>query len=556
MYRRRRPRLTNLTEKEQEQELRTELTEEQQQRANKNWDKAKTKRLILGTFNNREFNPRGFRTNSRGDLVGDQKIERILRNFGDIGHYQKRNYPEIDYDGWTGMKPIYEMDKNIDGIDYRKIFKLKTRDSDLIFKKMNDVTPKTLPDHIKYIDDIGNESNFEDSWGIRINLKNGLRLRSDLMEAAASDSHEKPLIFVMSTNAHVALKVSYRGKIFSIGYGKPAPDHTHYGLKPNYVAKRIENYLDRKAPKLMEQDDFHGLQGVLWSTDFIPPGDIHAVKTIWVDYLNHGMANRLNNYLKRVKHVEILYKEIIINGELETRISNQTELYLKDSVYATLAGHIHPEYGNAGKAKNCIVWAGEILGRNFNCGLTYAPDNCKSIPDDMIEALYTGQPKVSFGDDPTHYFYSFNDTFLKKAQDSVKPGIITQIGRNPRTACAMCGATIGCVNGVCDDVETAAAKAAAGAAVGAFAGKCCDETVNALLGTGTCEAGAVCEAPEEQVMRRRGGKTHKRKKKKQNRRKTKKRNRKKTNKHKKRQINIKRLNHKRKFKKKTRKTII
>ena len=488
---------------------------------------------LRGMTNNRSKHPKGYRVTSKGKIAADDKIYRILVHFGNMGHYPNTE----NYKGWTGMKPIYEMEQKIGQTNYRKIFHFG---EDLIFKKYDEIDEKKLPSNIKHIDDVGNEIDKDRSHGIKISVENGLRLRKDLMEA--SRTNEKPLIFVMATPAHVMLKVSYRGNIFSIGYGHTTPDHKHYGRRHNYFAKAFETTLSFA----MQPDDLHGIQGVLWSTDFLPPGKNHAVKLIWVDYLNNRVAKKLDSYLQKVRHVEMQYQEIEVDNENEERISNQTELFLDNSVYSTGAGHIQPEFGNAGKPKNCIVWAGEILGRTFNCGLLYAPESCMAIPSDLIEQIHGDRDEKGF-------YYSFNDENLKKAQDSVKPSILTQIGRHPKEACAMCGATIGCVNGVCAG-ESAAVRAAAGGVLGAVAVDCCDKGVKALLGK-SCD-GAVCKAPQTQTIVRSGGKTHKRKKKKQNRRKTKKRNRKKTNKHKKRQINIKRLNHKRKFKKKTRKTII
>lgn len=520
-----------------------EEAEEAEVSAKQRWQNMRTK-FSAANVMGKSLSSIGYRQKSSGEYVADSKINRILKNFGNMGTYQTEN----EYYGWSGMKPIYEMEETIDQIDYNEIFLFG---ENLIFKDWNHIPKATsLPTNIKYIDIDGNiRTRKQGSSGIEISVENGLRLRRDLINA--SNSKEKPLIFVMATHAHVMLKVTYRGNIFSIGYGHPAEDHKRYRKIPNKFATAIETSLSKnpRTENIMEADDFHGRQGVLWSTDYIPPGDNHAVKTIWVDYLNHSMAKRLDKYLQKVRHVGINMEYITVGNDTRYRISNQTELYLDNSVYSTLAGHI-PAHENG---KNCIIWAGEILGRTFNCGLTYAPKYCKSIPDHLIAGLYTDQKKFMFDDTP--FYYSFNDTFLKKAQDSVKPSILTQIGRHPKAACAMCGATACAMNGVCDDVETLAAKTAAGAVVGAATVDCCEKGAKALLGE-SCPDGAVCRAPPPQTMVRSGGKTHKRKKKKQNRRKTKKRNRKKTNKHKKRQINIKRLNHKRKFKKKTRKTII
>tara|TARA_B100000767_G_scaffold273681_1_gene304556 strand:- start:894 stop:2477 length:1584 start_codon:yes stop_codon:yes gene_type:complete len=519
----------------------TKRKELRKEDAQKNLKKLVTTVTALRGMKPRPRHPRAFRTNKKGEIVADDKIYRILRHFGYMGHY-----PDTDYKGWTGMKPIYEMQEKMGQTNYRKIFHFG---EDLIFKKYDEINEKKLPSNIKHIDEDGNEIEPNRSTGIKISVENGLRLRKDLMDA--SRTTEKPLIFVMATHAHVMLKVSYRGNIFSIGYGHTTSDHEHYGRRHNYFANAVETRLS----SAMEPDDLHAIQGVLWSTDFLPPGKNHAVKLIWVDYLNNRVAKKLDSYLRKVRHVEMQYQKQIFEDDNDDdleRISNQTELFLDNSVYSTIAGHIQPEFGNAGKPKNCIVWAGEILGRNFNCGLLYAPESCMPIPSGLIEQIH--------GDlDPTGtYYINFNDENLKKAQDSVKPSILTQIGRHPKAATAATAATIGCLNGVCSGESAAATAATAAAAgvLGAVGLDCCDKGVKALLGN-SCD-GAVCTAPppQTQTMVRSGGKTHKRKKKKQNRRKTKKRNRKKTNKHKKRQINIKRLNHKRKFKKKTRKTII
>lgn len=485
---------------------------------------------VTGNNPDRHKNPSGLRIRGKdGSIKRDQKVNRFLKNFGDLGKYldESNSY----YKGWTGMKPIYEMDNEIDGIDYQQIF--LNSGEDLIFSNWNNIVRNRSLKSEQFINELGRKTSKASSEGLRIPVSGGLRLRKDLM--TASNSSKKPLIFVFATHAHVMLAVVYEGTIYSIGYAHVVEDnHIARGKIPAGVdASQLPNYVDPHT--------FEVIQGVLWSCDYVMPGTNHPVKVPWIDYLDHNMALRLNDYLSKVTHIEI-DKQTIGGREV---VSNQSQLFLDRALYLKSAAQLSPVFRNKDKALNCILWAGYIVGKDFSCGLLNDPKDCKSIPDKMMINLYEDQTREG------NYYVKFNDHALREAHKYLQPTVphkvYNTILRNPKTAAAVCGAgTAALCPGATGTVAAAAAK---GAIAGTAIGACCQYTTGAVMGNMSTSNKSQDHAPQVLEMTRRGGKTRKRKYRKRNRLKTKKRNRKKTNKRKKRKTKSKR-----KFKKKTRKS--
>ncbi len=487
---------------------------------------------VTGNNPDRHKNPSGLRIRGKdGSIKRDQKVNRFLKNFGHLGNYldESNSY----YKGWTGMKPIYEMNNQVDGIDYQQIF--LNSGEDLIFSNWNNIVRNRSLKSDQFIDEVGRTTSKGSSEGLRIPVSGGLRLRKDLMRA--SNSSKKPLIFVFASHAHVMLAVVYEGSIYSIGYAHVVEDdHIARGKMPAGIdPSQLQDYVDPHT--------FEVMRGVLWSCDYVMPGINHPVKVPWVDYLDHNMALRLNDYLSKVSYIEI-EKQTIGGGEV---VSNQTQLFLDRALYLKSAAQLSPIFTGKDKALNCILWASYIIGKDFSCGLLNDPKDCKTIPDEMMINLYEGQAREG------NYYFRFNNDALSEAHKFLEPTVphkvYNTIVRNPKTAAAVCGAgTAVLCPGAIGSTGTVAATAAKGAIAGTAIGACCQYTTGAVMGN-TRSSNKNDGAPQVMEMSRRGGKTRKRKYKKRNKRKTKKRLRKKRNKRSKRKTKSKR-----KFNKKTRKT--
>ena len=78
------------------------------------WEKGLGKLAFIIGDEKTGWKPSGFRKSPKdGRITVDQKLNRFLKNFGDLGQYQDEK--DSYYKGWTGMKPIYEMKRIIDG---------------------------------------------------------------------------------------------------------------------------------------------------------------------------------------------------------------------------------------------------------------------------------------------------------------------------------------------------------------------------------------------------------------------------------------------------------
>ncbi len=380
---------------------------------------------------------------SGGKFKNVLKLHKAIKNFGFLGNFKYMNPtdPNLDYikdyityEGWSGVMPVYEMKETIDEINYSNLF--YGLEDNLIYGKWEELVEKVkINQGGTWHASDGTQWSGEpkDADAFRLSCPQGLRLRKNLMDASKSD--EKPILFVIVNPAHAHIVITYQGMCYSVGYAN-IPDATDrqdlvdtWLIKP-YTQTDLEKIakIAEKVPEDKGKEDWlkkvsriknswtlsiarkinelvEGIQlqrGVVCSSDFSMPGNIHEGKIIWVDYLTQQIADRLNKFLINTYQIEFESKYIYginaeeINGELvdNKTVSNQTLLYNNNIIYQKSAQHTTAN-PTGKETYNCISWASHIVGdKLFNCTVGQVPGLCVGMNDDQFKRLVRGQTKA------------------------------------------------------------------------------------------------------------------------------------------------------------------
>ena len=382
---------------------------------------------------------------SGGKFKNVLKLHKAIKNFGFLGNFKYMNPtdPNLDYikdyityEGWSGVMPIYEMKETIDEINYNELF--YGLGDNLIYGKWEELVEQVNKNrrgtwHAS--DGTSWSGEPKDADAFRLPCPRGLRLRKNLMDAATTTDGVKPILFVIVNPAHAHIVITYQGMCYSVGYAN-IPDATDRQdlvdtwLIKSYTQTDLEKIakIAEKVPEGEGQEDWlkrvsriknswtlsiakkinqlvEGIQlqrGVVCSSDFSMPGNIHEGKIIWVDYLTKGIADKLNEFMSYTNQIEFESKYIYgINAEEKNdelvdnkTVSNQTLLYADNLMYQKFAQHTTAN-PTGKETYNCISWASYIVGNKlFNCTVGQVPGLCVGMNDDQFKRLVRGQTKA------------------------------------------------------------------------------------------------------------------------------------------------------------------